>query len=194
MAGVLNLNKNDILDLTKKNPSLNNIVLAGGWDIMKKISFFRPAEDCDIDLVAILLDSKGKMLGNSALIYYGNQRGTGIFLHGDNRTGAGDGDDEKISISLNNVPQNCHKIVFAATIYEADSKKQTFSKVKNAYVRLMNADKGNEEICRFNLTDEGGENTTIIFAELYREGTDWEFKAVGNLLRASISSLKNMYN
>lgn len=194
MADILNLKKNDVLDLTKKNPSLNNIVLAGGWDIAKKVSFFKMAEDCDLDLVAILLDKDERIINSNSLIYYGNQRGVGIYLHGDNRTGAGDGDDEKISISLNKLPQNCEKVVFAAIIYDAEKRKQTFSKVKNAYVRLLNEDKSNQEICRFNLTEDGGDNTAILFAELSREHTEWQFKAVGRLLKATVSSLNNMYS
>lgn len=192
MAPTLNLQKNDILDLTKREPSLNNLVLAAGWDVAKK-GFFGFGADYDLDLVALLLDENDRVLGNKGVIYYGNQRGTGVYLHGDNRTGAGDGDDEKISLSLKGLPSNCHKIVFSLTIYDAEKRKQNFAKVKNAYVRLLNEDNGESEICRYNLTEDGGNNTGIIFAELYKTSGDWEFKAVGKLLNASVSTLVNMY-
>jgi len=192
MSNILNLEKNDILDLTKKDPSLNNILLGSGWDVVKK-GFFSTQSDYDLDLIALLLDNNDKLMGKGGLIYFGNQKGTGIYLHEDNRTGAGDGDDEKISISLNILPENCNNIIFAVNIYDAMKRKQSFSKVKNAYVRLVNEDKGNAEICRYNLTDEGGDNTAIIFAELEKSSGDWKFKAVGEYLQASVSSLAQRY-
>ncbi|MGL5086600.1 MAG: TerD family protein [Clostridium sp.] len=192
MAGILNLQKNDILDLTKKDPSLNNILLGGGWDVAKK-GFFSMQADYDLDLVAILLGDNGKLVNSKPLIYFGNQKGTGIYIHGDNRTGAGDGDDEKISISLNSLPKDCAKLVFAVNIYDAKNRRQSFSKVKNAYVRLVNEDKGNAEICRYNLSEDGGDNTAVILAELARVNGDWQFKAVGQLLKASTQDLTNMY-
>ena len=193
MTRLLNLQKNDILDLTKKDPSLNNILLAGGWDVAKK-GFFGFGADYDLDLVALLLGNDGKLIrSNRAVIYYNDMQGQGIRLHGDNRTGEGEGDDEKISISLDRLPIQCSKVVFAVTIYDAAKRRQSFSKVKNAYVRLVNEDKGNEEICRYNLSEDGGNNTAIIFAELFKENESWQFKAVGKLLNTTVSSLSNMY-
>lgn len=189
---MLNLQKNDVLDLTKKNPGLQNVVLAAEWDVVKK-GFFNFQADYDLDLVALLLDENGRVNGKSSLIYFGNQRGTGIYLHGDNRTGEGDGDDEKISVSLDRIPASCKTIVFAVTIYQADKRGQNFSKVRNAYVRLLNEDARNAELCRYNLTDDGGENTAIVFAELTRDNNDWQFKAIGELMKASVSSLFERY-
>ncbi len=192
MADILNLQKNDVLDLTKKDPSLNNILLGAGWDVVKK-GLFSMQADYDLDLAAFLLDGNNKITGKEGLIYFGHKKGTGIYLHGDNLTGAGEGDDEKISIALNKIPANCNKIVFTVSIYDAAKRRQSFAKVKNAYVRLVNEDKGNAEICRYNLTEEGGDNTAIIFAELEKNGSEWKFKAVGEYLQASVSTLLDRY-
>ncbi|MGL4762555.1 MAG: TerD family protein [Sarcina sp.] len=189
---MLNLQKNDVLDLTKKNPGLKNVQLGAGWDVAKK-GFFSFQADYDLDLVALLIDRRGRVSGKHSLVYYGNQREAGIYLHGDNRTGAGEGDDEKISVSLNKIPSECSKVVFAVTIYQAKTRNQNFGKVRNAYVRLTDDDKNGSEICRYNLTDDGGENTAIVFAELVRDGAEWQFKAVGKLLDASVSSLYESY-
>ena len=192
MTTLLNLQKNDILDLSKKDPSLKNILL-GGWDVAKK-GFFGFGADYDLDLIALLLGEDGKLIKSSkSVIYYNDMVGQGIKLHGDNRTGEGEGDDEKISISLDKLPIECKKVVFAVTIYDAVRRRQSFSKVKNAYVRLVNEDKGNEEICRYNLTEDGGNNTGIIFAELFKENGNWQFKAIGKLLDATVSTLSQMY-
>ena len=193
MTTLLNLQKNDILELSKKDPSLKNILLGGGWDVAKK-GFFGFGADYDLDLIALLLGEDGKLIKSSkSVIYYNDMVGQGIKLHGDNRTGEGEGDDEKISISLDKLPIECKKVVFAVTIYDAVRRRQSFSKVKNAYVRLVNEDKGNEEICRYNLTEDGGNNTGIIFAELFKENGNWQFKAIGKLLDATVSTLSQMY-
>ena len=193
MTTLLNLQKNDILVLSKKDPSLKNILLGGGWDVAKK-GFFGFGADYDLDLIALLLGEDGKLIKSSkSVIYYNDMVGQGIKLHGDNRTGEGEGDDEKISISLDKLPIECKKVVFAVTIYDAVRRRQSFSKVKNAYVRLVNEDKGNEEICRYNLTEDGGNNTGIIFAELFKENGNWQFKAIGKLLDATVSTLSQMY-
>lgn len=189
---VLNLQKNDILDLTKKDPSLKNVILAAGWDVAKK-GFFGLGKDFDLDLVALLLDESGKLIAKDGMVYFGNKRNNGIFLHGDNLTGHGDGDDERISVSLNNLPTRCCRIMFAVTIYEGKARKQSFSKVKNAYVRLLNEDKSCQEICRYNLTEDAGNNTCVKFAELRKENGEWQFKVVSEAIEASIQELYNSY-
>ncbi|MGL5066433.1 MAG: TerD family protein [Sarcina sp.] len=193
MSGILNLQKNDILDLTKKDLSLDRIELGAGWDVAKKGFFGFGQKDFDLDLVAVLLDSSGKLIAKDNLIYYGNMRQKGIMLHGDNRTGAGDGDDEKISVSLSNLDSNCSKVIFAVTIYDGNKRNQNFSQVKNAYIRLLDEDKGKKEICRFNLSSSTEEKITLIFAELYREGLNWQFKAVGDLVNLDMKGLAQKF-
>lgn len=190
---LLNLQKNEVLDLTKKDPSLNNIVLAAGWDVAKKGLFSFATSDLDLDLSALLIGKNDRLIGKEGIIYFGNQRGKGIFLHNDNRTGQGDGDDEKISITLDNLPDDCKKVIFSVNIYEAKARRQSFSKVKNAYVRILNSDKGDSEVCRYNLSEDGGDNTSLIFAELEKFGTDWNFKAVGHLLEGNLNTLIQKY-
>ena len=83
--------------------------------------------------------------------------------------------------------------MFAVTIYEGKARKQSFSKVKNAYVRLLNEDKSYEEICRYNLTEDAGNNTCVKFAELRKENGEWQFKVVSEAIEASIQELYNSY-
>ena len=189
---ILNLQKNDILDLTKTNPGLKNLLLGAGWDVAKK-GLFGLGADCDLDLVAILLDENDKLLSKDALIYFRNKENRGIRLHGDNLTGKGDGDDENISISLDKLPDKCNKVVFSVCIYEAKKRRQSFSQVKNAYIRLLDIDKNNEVVCIYNLSKDGGNKTAVIFSELYRENGSWKFKAVGESIDASVITLAGMY-
>lgn len=183
----LNLQKNDILDLTKREPGLTKVILGAGWDVAQTGQAF------DLDISAFLLDANGKITSTDQVIYFNNKTASGIQLMGDNRTGAGEGDDEEIHLDLTQIPAHTSKVVFAVTIYDANTRRQTFGMVQNSYVRLVNPLKGNHEICRFNLKEEGSTGTAVIFAELYRDGQEWQFKAIGETKVAGLNELLALY-
>lgn len=174
MGVSLNLQKNDILDLTKRNPGLTAVKLAAGWDVAQN------GQDFDLDIAAFLLDANNKFNTVSNVIFFNNKNGQGISLRGDNRTGAGDGDDEIMDINLSQISPEIMKIVFVVTISNAMQKRQTFGMVNNSYVRLLDAANGDREVCRFNLREDGSTATSVIFAELFRDGGEWQFKAIGD--------------
>ena len=186
-AGILNLNKNDILDLTKKNPGLKKVRLGAGWDIANN------GLDYDLDIAAFLLDSNNKFNTVSNIIFFNNKEGQGISLAGDNRTGAGEGDDEVININLEEINPNIAKIVFVVTIHEAQAKRQTFGMVENSYVRLVDLENNKREICRFNLKENGSTVTSVIFSELYKQNGEWQFKAIGEGKIADLNGVLALY-
>ena len=186
-AGILNLNKNDILDLTKRNPGLKKVSLGAGWDIANN------GLDYDLDIAAFLLDSYYKFNTVSNIIFFNNKESQGISLAGDNRTGAGEGDDEVININLEEINPNIAKIVFVVTIHEAQAKRQTFGMVENSYVRLVDLENNKREICRFNLKENGSTATSVIFAELNRKGSEWQFKAIGEGKIADLNGVLALY-
>ncbi|MEG0857468.1 MAG: TerD family protein [Terrisporobacter sp.] len=185
---ILNLQKNDILDLTKRNPGLKKVTLGTGWDISNG------GVDFDIDIAAFLLDANNKFNAVSNVIFFNNRQGQGIALSGDNRSGAGEGDDETISIDLDMIDQSRQKIVFVVTIHEAQGRRQTFGMVNNSYVRLLDTANNNRELCRFNLKSDGSTATSVIFAELYRDMGEWQFKAVGEGKIADLNGILALYN
>ena len=186
-AGILNLNKNDILDLTKRNPGLKKVSLGAGWDIANN------GLDYDLDIAAFLLDSNNKFNTVSNIIFFNNKEGQGISLAGDNRTGAGEGDDEVININLEEINPNIAKIVFVVTIHEAQAKRQTFGMVENSYVRLVDLENNKREICRFNLKENGSTVTSVIFSELYKQNGEWQFKAIGEGKIADLNGVLALY-
>ena len=187
-AGILNLNKNDILDLTKRNPGLKKVSLGAGWDIANN------GLDYDLDIAAFLLNANGKVQNiPDDVIFFNNMQGQGIYLEGDNRTGAGEGDDERIRIDLESIPAHVQKIVFVVTIHEAQAKRQTFGMVENSYVRLVDLENNKREICRFNLKENGSTATSVIFAELNRSGSEWQFKAIGEGKIADLNGVLALY-
>lgn len=187
-VNALNLQKNDILDLTKKNPGLEKVILGAGWDVSSV------GQDFDLDIAAFLLNANGKVTKvPDDIIFFNNKFGEGIVLEGDNRTGAGEGDDERIQIDLSQIRNDVAKIVFIVTIHEAGSRRQTFGMVNNSYVRLLDAKNNEKEICRFNLKENGSTVTSIIFAELYKDCYEWYFKAIGDGKIADLNGMLGLY-
>lgn len=187
-APILNLQKNDILDLTKRNPGLKSVTLGAGWDISYG------GVDFDIDIAAFMLDANNKFNTVSNVIFFNNKQGQGIALSGDNRTGAGEGDDETIHIELDQISSGIQKIVFVVTIHEAQPRRQTFGMVNNSYVRLLDRVNNDRELCRFNLKADGSTATSVIFAELYRDLGEWQFKAVGEGKIADLNGVLALYS
>ncbi|MGL4453057.1 MAG: TerD family protein [Sarcina sp.] len=183
----LNLNKNDILDLTKRNPGLKKVILGAGWDISVGGS------DFDLDIAAFLLDANNKFNTVENVIFFNNKQGQGISLGADNRTGAGDGDDERMTLELDAINPSIQKIVFVVTIHGAREKRQTFGMINNSYVRLLDEVQNEKEICRFNLKEDGSTATSVIFAELYRQGMEWQFKALGEGKLGDLNEVLALY-
>ncbi len=185
---ILNLKKNDILNLSKKEPGLEKVVLGAGWDISLNGSTF------DLDISAFLLGDNGKVNNvGEDVIFFNNMVGQGIKLCGDNRTGAGDGDDERIEIDLAKIKPSISKIVFVVSIFEAIQKRQTFGMVDNSYIRLLDEKNDEREICRFNLKEDSSTATAVIFAELFKENNEWHFKALGDGKIADLNGILSLY-
>lgn len=182
---LLNLQKGDVLDLTKCADSLNAVRAAAGWDVS------RNAKSYDLDLCAYLCDKDGDI---EHVVYYGDKdsyTSKGIYLDKDDLTGgSSDGDDENIFVTLNKIPDKIKSIYFAVVIYEASYKSQSFGEVKNAYVRLVNTEQNDKEICRYNLSDNTGGDTAVIAAKLTRGSNGWLFAPIGEYSKNSIKSLK----
>ena len=177
----VNLQKGQKIDLTKGNAGLKKVVVGLGWDeATKKGGFFSRTQDIDCDAVALVL-TDDKLADKGDVVFYNNLRHkSGCVIHqGDNLTGGGDGDDEQIIVLLSDLPQQYTKVVFAVTMYQAYDRKQHFDMIKNAFIRIVNAD-NNQELCRFSLTDNYDQKTSMIFGELYRRNGEWKFNSVGD--------------
>lgn len=179
---VLNLQKGDLLNLTKNYSKLNSIDLGLGWDASTKGSSW------DLDVSALIVDENNDIINT---VYYGNLKGDGIRLNGDNLTGIGNGDDEIITIELNSIPCNIKCIGIFVNIFGANGRD--FSQVKNAYIRMVNND-SHEEVCKYKLNESGKGYSAFHFANLERVNGEWRFKAVGEGTNGSISSLKTYFS
>jgi stress response protein SCP2 len=191
----INLQKGQKIDLTKGGTGLTGVMVGLGWDEAAPqnkggfLGLFKQQKkfDFDCDASAILLNENGKLAGkdvNSYCIYYGNLRhvSDAIIHQGDNLTGAGEGDDEQIFVNLPKVPSDVYKIVFVVNIYDAAPRGQHFGMIDNAFIRLVNV-QNQQEICRYNLTEDYSGMQGLIVGELYRHNGEWKFNAIGQPVR-----------
>ena len=185
----LTLQKDGNLSLSKADPNLTRILVGLGWDprATNGIEF-------DLDASAFLLDTSGKVRGESDFIFYNQLRSPdGSVEHtGDNRTGAGAGDDEVIKVDLSRVPAYVDKIAFTVTIHDAQARAQNFGQVGNSFIRVVNEVTG-AEVVRYDLTEDASVETAMIFAELYRNNGEWKFRAVGQGYAGGLGALANGY-
>ncbi len=181
----ISLQKGGNISLTKTEPGLEKIIVGLGWDArMTDGSAF------DLDASIFLVTASGKVRSDYDFIFYNNRKSQdGSVEHlGDNTTGVGEGDDEVIRIDLVNVPQEITRLVFAVSIYEADSRKQNFGMIASAYMRVLN-NATRSEISRFDLSEDASLETSMIIGEVYRHNTEWKFKAVGQGFRGGFPEL-----
>jgi len=179
------LQKGQKVSLTKTSDGLSKIIVGLGWDEAAQeksggfFSFLKSQADIDCDASAFLL-TNGKLADSSDVVYFGHlAHKSGAVRHmGDNLTGAGEGDDEQITIDLNAVPEQYDRIVFVVNIFRAGERKQHFGMIRNAFIRLVDA-RTNSELCIYNLTEDYSGKTAMIFGEVYRYNGEWKFNAMG---------------
>ncbi|MDG3013427.1 TerD family protein [Speluncibacter jeojiensis] len=171
----VSLVKGGNVSLTKQAPGLTAVIVGLGWDARTT-----DGQAFDLDASAIACGADGRAASDAHFVFFNNLTSPdGSVVHaGDNLTGDGDGDDEVISVDLNAVDPQVDKVVFPVSIYDADTRRQTFGQVRNAYIRVLNqAD--NAELARYDLSEDASTETAMVFGELYRNGAEWKFRAVG---------------
>ncbi|CAL9448599.1 TerD family protein [Streptomyces sp. JH002] len=171
----VSLTKGGNVSLTKEAPGLTAVTIGLGWDVRTTTG-----ADFDLDASALAVNAAGKIVSDQHFIFYNNLVSPdGAIQHtGDNTTGDGDGDDETININLGSLGADVDKVVFPVSIHDADNRGQNFGQVRNAYIRVLNQ-AGGSEIARYDLTEDASTETAMVFGELYRNGAEWKFRAVG---------------
>ncbi|GGJ80741.1 TerD family protein [Deinococcus aquiradiocola] len=185
----VSLTKGGNVSLSKEAPGLKKITLGLGWDPRKT-----DGKEFDLDAMVFLVNDAGKVRSDADFVFFNNKQSSdGSVVHaGDNRSGAGDGDDETIMIDLEKLPADVQKVVATVVIYEGKERGQNFGMVDKAYIRVLNGD-GGAEIARFDLSEDAGTVTAMIFGEVYRSGADWKFKAIGQGYDAGFQALVQSY-
>lgn len=173
----VSLSKGGNVSLTKQAGAagLSAATVGLGWDARTTTG-----TQFDLDASALAVRSDGRVVSDKHFVFYGNLATPDetVAHAGDNLTGAGEGDDEQINVKLAAMAPEVDKIVFAVSIYDADSRKQSFGQVRNAFIRVVNQ-ANNEELARYDLSEDASVETAMVFGEVYRNGSEWKFRAVG---------------
>lgn len=185
---MINLEKGQRISMDK---SLTLVGVGLGWDPNDGSGY-----DFDLDASAFMLGANGKIPADNYFVFYNNQKSpdgsvesTGDDLTGGNSDG---GDDETLNVDLTKVSDIIKEIVFTATIYKAEERRQNFGQVRNSYIRIYDA-KSNTEIARYDLDEDFSVETAVEFGRLYRHNDEWKFEAIGNGTKGGLQSLVNKY-
>jgi len=189
LAVGVSLTKGGNVSLTKEAPGLTAVLVGLGWDVRTTTG-----TDFDLDASAIMVGASGKVTSDQGFIFFNNLKSPdGSIEHtGDNLTGEGEGDDEAIKVNLATVPAEVDKVVFPVSIYDADSRGQSFGQVRGAFIRVVNQT-GGAEIARYDLTEDASTETAMVFGELYRAGSEWKFRAVGQGYASGLRGIASDY-
>ena len=170
---------------------LSKVSVGLGWDPNEGTGF-----DFDLDASAFMLGSNKKIPNDNYFIFYNNPKSPdgAVESTGDDTTGGNSdgGDDETLNVDLQKVDSSIQEILFVATIYKADERKQNFGQVRNSYIRIYNSIT-NEEIARYDLDEDFSIETAVEFGRLYRRGEEWKFEAMGLGNKGGLQALVNKY-
>jgi tellurium resistance protein TerD len=185
----VSLSKGGNVSLSKEEPGLKRVLVGLGWDARAT-----DGAAFDLDASAFLLNTQSKVRGDKDFIFYNNLKSVdgSVSHHGDNRTGAGDGDDEVIEVNLVSVPTDVEKLAFSVTIHEAEQRRQNFGMIQSAFIRVVNADT-QREIVRFDLSEDMSTETAMVFGEVYRNAGEWKFRAVGQGFKGGLGPLAQSF-
>lgn len=185
----VSLSKGGNVSLTKEAPGLRTVVVGLGWDVRTTTG-----SDFDLDASAIVVGASGKVLSDKHFVFFNNLTSPdGAVEHtGDNLTGAGEGDDEQVKVDLGALGAEVDKIVFPVSIYDADARSQSFGQVRNAFIRVLDS-ADDKELARYDLSEDASTETAMVFGELYRNGADWKFRAVGQGYASGLSGIARDY-
>lgn len=186
---MINLTKGQKIDLTKNNPALKKILAGLQWDERTT-----DGEEWDLDGSVFLLGDNDKLISDEHFVYYHKSASPdGAVVHGgDNKNGAGEGDDETVRIDLEKLDAAVKKIAIAISIHEAAARGQNFGQVKNPKIVVRNEETG-EVIGQYDLAEDASTETAVIMGEFYLHNGEWKFSAVGQGFAGGLPPLVRHY-
>ena len=181
----VSLVKGGNVNLSKEAPGVSSVTVGLGWDARKT-----DGQEFDLDASAFILGQDEKVLSDTHFIFFNNKVSPegAVTYGGDNRTGAGDDDDETVKIDFAKLPDTVKKVVIAVTIYEGQARNQNFGMVSNAYARVIN-DADGKELARFDLSEDSSTNAAMVFVELYKVNGEIKVKAIGEGWASGLAGL-----
>ncbi|OFE16154.1 chemical-damaging agent resistance protein C [Humibacillus sp. DSM 29435] len=181
----ISLSKGGNISLSKASPGLIRLQVGLGWDARTTTGF-----DFDLDASVVVCDANGRCINDRWFVFYGQlvSPNNAVVHQGDNLDGSGDGDDEVVKVELTALPPEAQRLVFVVSIHDAEVRGQNFGQVQNSSIRMVDETTGGE-LVRYDLTEDYSTETAMIFGELYRHGTEWKFRAIGQGYAGGLASV-----
>jgi tellurium resistance protein TerD len=182
----INLTKGQRVDI-----GISKFGVGLGWDPNNNAS----SHEYDLDASAFLIGTDAQVPAENFFVFYGNQESPdgAVKSSGDDRTGgSSDGDDETLEVDLSRLDSRIEQIIFTVSIYEAELRKQNFGQVRNSFIRIYNAQTG-EELCKYELDEDFSVETALEFGRLYKRNGSWRFEALGVPADGGLGGLVNKY-
>jgi tellurium resistance protein TerD len=173
----------------RENLSAPKFTIGLGWDTNSSVG-----GDFDLDASVFMLTASNKLVSDGHFVFYNNATSPdGAVTHtGDNRTGAGEGDDEQIIVDLTKIDPTVESICVVVTIHEAEARKQNFGQVRNSFIRVF--DGTNTDLVKFELDEDFSIETAVEFGRIYKKGDQWKFEAVGVGLKGGLGDYLAKYS
>lgn len=183
----ISLKKGGTFNLTKKEPALKKIMIGLGWEL-------KAGAQVDLDASVFMLGANGKLPADEFFVFYNNLKSLdGSLQHtGDNRTGAGDEDDEMILANLPAIDPRIYEILITVSIHEATARRQSFGNLNDAYIRIVDVE-SKREVLRYDLDNEFANFADVEFGKLKKVDGDWTFIASGLGSNGGLQAYVNMY-
>lgn len=174
----------------RENINAPKFTIGLGWDTNASST----GAAFDLDASVFLLGANGKMIGDEYFIFYNNTKSPdGAVVHtGDNQTGAGDGDDESVTVDLSKINAAVKEICIVVTIHDAESRKQNFGQVRNSFIRVY--DNANTELVKYELDEDFSVETAVEFGRIYNKDGQWKFEATGSGMKGGLEDYLKKYN
>lgn len=161
-----------------------------GWDSNSSAT----GEAFDLDASVFIVGANGKILSDNHFVYYNNVKSPddSVIHTGDNLTGAGEGDDEQISVDLSKIAADAVEICFVVTIHQAEARRQNFGQIRNSFIRII--DSSNTELVKYELDEDFSIETAVEFGRIYKKNGEWKFEAVGSGMKGGLQDFLTKYN
>lgn len=144
---------------------------------------------CDVDVSAFMLDMNSKALGEEWFVFYGQPQSPDGALHLNSTESQ---DMQSMIVDLAKLNPDTKRIVFVLTINEAFQKRQNFSMISDAYIRIMDIMR-NVELVSFPITEYNSTITSMMVGEIYLHNGNWKFNAIGNGVARDLAGLCEFY-
>ena len=185
----VSLEKGGNVSLTKTSPNTSKFKIGLGWNANTTSS----GKPFDVDVSAFVLGENGKVLADEAFIFYNNKNYKDFITHtGDNQDGLAEGDDESLLFDSNKQIPDWKSIKFIVTIHDALAKAQNFGQISGSYIRIVD-EITNTELVRFDLNEDFSTETAMEFGELYLNGSEIKFRAIGTGQKTGLANYCTQY-